>query len=467
MVYVPGGSSANVLNRLPGSKFRHFSSIATRSRTPQYKEFVDAGGYERRSWWEFDIKQNGKPLSFDDAMRLFVDATGRPGPAAWELGSYPEGKGDYPVSGVSWYEAAAYARFRGKALPTPHHFAKAAFQDLEMASSLAALTAPLSNFGTAGPVAVGQFQGMGPYGTYDLFGNVREWVENPGPGGGWVIGGSWEDPWYSFANVAPVPLLERSRLNGIRLIQNLSEPANGPELRAAIDTGAARRPQPEFAQARTDEVYDSLKRQFAYSPGPLNATAPTTMATTEDWIKQRVTIDTGYNGERMDVILFVPRRTHPPYQPVIFFSGIQIFQYPATVESIEPGFEAMPLDYIVKSGRMLVQPVFQGSYERLKTPMKMQDQVRMTRELIERRWDLGRTIDYLATRPDVDVAHTGYVGVSFGASVCASAPCDRISAECGGSAVWRPRYARATAAAGWRQLCATYSHPRTDGQWKV
>ena len=141
------------------------------------------------------------------------------------------------------------------------------------------------------------------------------------------------------------------------------------------------------------------------------------MATTGDWTKQRVTIDTGYNGERMDVILFVPRRARGPFQPIILFSGSQIFAFPTTVESIEPGFAAMPLDYIVKSGRMLVQPVFQGSYERLKTPLDQSDQVRMTRLMTEWRWDLGRAIDYLATRPDVDVAHTGFVGVSLGAVV--------------------------------------------------
>jgi pimeloyl-ACP methyl ester carboxylesterase len=141
------------------------------------------------------------------------------------------------------------------------------------------------------------------------------------------------------------------------------------------------------------------------------------MATTGDWTKQRVTIDTGYNDERMDVILFVPRNARPPFQPIILFSGSQIFLFPSTVESIEPGFAAMPLDYIVKSGRMLVQPIFQGSYERHKAPLDVSDQVQMTRMMIEWRWDLGRAIDYLATRPDVDVAHTGYVGVSMGAAV--------------------------------------------------
>ena len=58
-------------------------------------------------------------------MARFVDQTGRPGPAEWQAGNYPEGQADYPVSGISWYEAAAYAEFAGKSLPTETHWALA------------------------------------------------------------------------------------------------------------------------------------------------------------------------------------------------------------------------------------------------------------------------------------------------------------------------------------------------------
>ena len=49
-------------------------------------------------------------------------------------------------------------------------------------------------------------------------------------------------------------------------------------------------------------------------------------------------------------------------------------------------------------------------------PLNRYDSVRLTRAMIEWRWDLGQTIDYLATRPDVDAMRVGYVGVSMGAS---------------------------------------------------
>jgi dienelactone hydrolase len=72
----------------------------------------------------------------------------------------------------------------------------------------------------------------------------------------------------------------------------------------------------------------------------------------------------------------------------------------------------MPLDYIVTGGRMLVQPIYQGSYERWREPWRRSD----VRPWIERRSDLGRTIDYLESRADVDASRLAYVGVSFGTS---------------------------------------------------
>ncbi len=88
----------------------------------QYKEFVDKGGYRNRDYWKNEFTRNGKPLKWEEAIAEFTDKTGRPGPSTWEGGDYPDGQDDYPVSGVSWYEAAAYAGFAGKELPTGDHW---------------------------------------------------------------------------------------------------------------------------------------------------------------------------------------------------------------------------------------------------------------------------------------------------------------------------------------------------------
>ena len=91
-----------------------------------------------------------------DVLRQFVDGTGRPGPSTWESGSYPAGQDDYPVTGVSWYEAAAYAAFVGKQLPTVFHWSMVADQTMSGA------VVPASNFSGKGPAAGRQGRRLEP-----------------------------------------------------------------------------------------------------------------------------------------------------------------------------------------------------------------------------------------------------------------------------------------------------------------
>jgi predicted esterase len=413
MVFVSGGNTPTGV--LAPGKVPAFLIDRHEVTNSQYKEFVDAGGYGRVVYWQgMEFRNGSKVLTLEEARRLFVDSTGRPGPATWELGTFRKGEAEHPVSGLSWYEAVAYARYRGKSLPTAFHWYRAALPDNEILGSLASYIAPLSNYGSTASADVGKYAGLGPFGTYDMFGNVREWVANTGPGEGWVMGGGWDDVVYSYFQVIPVPLMDRSAHNGLRLMRELD--ADAPAVLRAALVGLGDSRDHTRNKPVSDEVFESYQSQFAYKPGPLDASQPVTMQTTEDWIKQKVTINTGYNDERMDVVLFVPKNVRPPLQPVVFFSGYQMFIFPGTIDSIEPGFAGYPLDYIVKSGRVLVQPVFKGSFERFRAPPNFADAVGTTQKFIEWRWDLGRTLDYLQSRADFDAQHIGYVGTSFGGS---------------------------------------------------
>ena len=92
-------------------------------------------------------------LTFDEASARFLDATGRPGPATWQLGSYPEGQADFPVGGISWFEARAYAQFVGKRLPSIYHWYRAANPEDLFADILR-----LSNFEGKGPGKASMFR---------------------------------------------------------------------------------------------------------------------------------------------------------------------------------------------------------------------------------------------------------------------------------------------------------------------
>ena len=100
-------------------------------------------------------------------MKEFRDSTGREGPSSWQFGTFQKDQADFPVAGISWFEAAAYCEFVGKSLPTIYHWQKAAgfglFSDILL----------FSNFTHTGPMRVGSNSGITPAGAYDMAGNVK------------------------------------------------------------------------------------------------------------------------------------------------------------------------------------------------------------------------------------------------------------------------------------------------------
>jgi DNA-binding winged helix-turn-helix (wHTH) protein/formylglycine-generating enzyme required for sulfatase activity/dienelactone hydrolase len=418
MVLVPGGRIGRVVSArqvaIRALDLAPYFIDRFEVTNADFKEFLDAGGYADARYWEgLTFVRNGVELPFEHALAHLVDSTGRPGPANWELGDYPEGQGRYPVTGVSRYEAAAYARFRGKQLPTVYHWAKVGRTDWEAGSSLVGLSVPLSNFGTTGPVAVGSRQAIGPYGTYDLHGNVREWVANGGGAlGGWVLGGGFEDAVYEFSTATPTDPFTRSASVGFRLMRTNGDE---PVTKDALAPVALRPVRDTSVTPVSDEIYELYRAQYTYVPGELDASEPETVETTDHWIKQRVVINT-VNGERMAVYLFIPHDAPPKAQAVILFPGVDHFQARLPEEQVQPGQAAAPLDFLVRSRRVAVAPSFQGSYARFKKPYDSTDALRLRREWVDRRWDLGATLDYLATREDIDASKIGYVGRSMGAA---------------------------------------------------
>jgi hypothetical protein len=69
----------------------------------QFKEFIDQGGYQNKKYWKYRFTREGKELTWDQAIKEFVDQTGRPGPSTWNSGTYPSDRDEWPVNGVSWY----------------------------------------------------------------------------------------------------------------------------------------------------------------------------------------------------------------------------------------------------------------------------------------------------------------------------------------------------------------------------
>jgi len=131
--------------------------------------FVNDKGYTRDDLWS----EKGKLWLAERRAAGPLE-----GPKDCDLGA--EGRGDEPVTGVSFYEAEAFARWAGKALPT---------QDQLEVASRGALggTFPwgkrfaneLFQPGLETPRPVGTFAlDTSPIGCADLAGNVREWTRD-------------------------------------------------------------------------------------------------------------------------------------------------------------------------------------------------------------------------------------------------------------------------------------------------
>ncbi|MHC4285123.1 MAG: SUMF1/EgtB/PvdO family nonheme iron enzyme, partial [Planctomycetota bacterium] len=117
----------------------------------EFKEFVDIGGYRDEKYWKQEFLKDGVVLSWSEAIQEFRDQAGGTGPSGWRNGNYPEGQDDYPVCGISWYEAAAYAEFAGKELPTIYHWSRAGIT----AGRYSGTILLHSNFSQKSPASVG------------------------------------------------------------------------------------------------------------------------------------------------------------------------------------------------------------------------------------------------------------------------------------------------------------------------
>ncbi|MGB5850554.1 MAG: SUMF1/EgtB/PvdO family nonheme iron enzyme [Ignavibacteriaceae bacterium] len=418
MVYIPNEASWFNIEAAPASLHMpgmeqiklvpvdNFYMDRTEVSNKEYKEFVDAGGYTTPAYWKYPFMLNGKNLSWQKAMNLFVDKTKRYGPATWEVSDYPDGEDDLPVSGISWYEAAAFAEFKDKSLPTIYHWDRAAF------TWASPVIVPQSNLGTNRPISVYDSTSLNRFGIYNLAGNVREWCFNgDSRNDNFILGGGWNDPAYGFNDAYAQSPFDRSETNGFRCIKYIDGSDDKNMLESKIEL-----PYRDYLNEKpvSDERFSLILNQYAYDELPMNSKLEEEIEEGE-WIRQKISFNAAYSGERMFGYLFMPKQYKPPYQTVIYFPGSGAIH---TRSSKDLGLSART-EFLLKSGRALFIPIYKSTFER--GDDLVSDYPTLTNfwkdHIIMWTKDFSRSIDYLETRDDIISDKLVYYGASWGGAM--------------------------------------------------
>jgi serine/threonine protein kinase/tetratricopeptide (TPR) repeat protein len=376
----------------------------------QFAQFVANGGYQREDFWRHLAPYlfDGKEVTFEELMSHFRDKSGQFGPRTWEDGSYPAGQADYPVRGISWYEAAAYAKSVTKLLPTIHDWERAACFD--QADQLAFR----SNLGSTGPAPVGRLETLNSLGLFDMAGNVKEWCRNATVDGSRAIrGGGWLDHLYIFRSIEIDSPWSRPEDVGFRCVR-YPEPLPGEEGGPfVVDVPTP----PGEVKKEPLEEFERIRKFFLVDQGA-SLNQKTVRAEDSAFYRHEVIeINAAYGNERFQVHLLLPTSSETKTQrlhPIVYHPGNgvkRIRQF-----STSHGDFAIAAA-LVRSGRAVCFPVYQGTFERsgvndaADTGQKKRDlEIQGTKDLIQ-------AVNYLATRPDMDMGRLTYLGWSWGGNV--------------------------------------------------
>jgi eukaryotic-like serine/threonine-protein kinase len=441
MAFVPGGDYRLVSYERPTTErvrldayFIDKYEVTNR----EYKEFISAGGYLKREYWRHLISSasgserssttaptdratiataRSTDSSWEAAIREFKDRTGLPGPRSWANQDFPEGQAEHPVTDISWYEAAAYAAFRGKELPTIFQWEKAARDGLAMVAGyvmpwglFTGTVEGRANFDGRGTMPVESLEfGLSPYGCYHMAGNVNEWCRNKFLEGFASAGGSWAEPPHLFGYYGAYPGSYSSGKLGFRCVLN----APG----ATGDQGAmpllAKDQVPVYKPA-SEASFRAWQGHYRYAQTPLDAQI-VEVKETDDWRREKITY-AGAEGERAIAYLYLPKRYPPPWQVIQYIPHGAVFR---GLRSMPDAVEASQAPFI-KSGRAVLAVVLKGFPEREWPPNRTPP----SRETVEYRdqilhWmaDERRGLDYATTRSDLDVGRVAYLSISSDSSL--------------------------------------------------
>lgn len=110
----------------------------------------------------------------------------------------------------------------------------------------------------------------------------------------------------------------------------------------------------------SDREFAAYQRFYSYDRTPLDDKVERT-DDQDHWRRERVSFAAAYDGERVLANILLPKNVRPPFQAIVWFPG----SYALGLNSSEGDLPfSMYFDFVARSGRALVYPVYSGTYER-------------------------------------------------------------------------------------------------------
>ena len=221
-----------------------------------------------------------------------------------------------------------------------------------------------------------------------------------------------------FSYPTQAPALDRSPQNGFRT-------AFYPSVKEIVDSVF----EPTLLIASRDlsedtpvanSVFEVYQEQFSYDRADLNESVEWRRESPGEWTHEKITYDAAYGDERIIAHLFLPENAAPPYQTVVYVPGGGSLFQPSSEDIHEYWEFPIFLSFIVKNGRAVLFPVYQGTFERrmagLAPLVSGENSRRFVEFQIQLVKDFRRSLDFLESRPDIDPRKFAYYGMSWGAS---------------------------------------------------
>ena len=412
-VIIPGTENIMIL---PGIDFgsiaiEMFSISKTEVSNKEFQAFVNDGGYENSDFWDFPIEINGVEYTYKETIKKFVDKHEQFGPSNWSYGQFGDNGENLPVTGVSWFEARAYARYAGFKLPNLFQWIYAA--------GLAGFISEIpdmskSNLKSSSLCFVDDSRGENYFGIKNIAGNVREWVTNPQGKSKTkfsILGGSYFDNEYSFNDYHSISPFDRSIGNGFRVVQSLNEGSLD-----TLDNFIINYAERDILKEKdvSDDVFNLYKKQFNYDQYELDIKVDS-IFDVENYITYRFETSAPYDSdEPLHGYVLFSNKYQNNLKPIIHFPNAWAIFSDSDDWIISDVIKEY--NYLLMEGYAIICPVYYSTCNRkkiLKTWWANEsDEYRDT--MIKIGKDFKRSIDFIESRSEFDINYLSYIGYSWG-----------------------------------------------------